>query len=161
MTKLRLVENLSHRQRELTPPRLARYLAGRVRDLTGSSELAALWVRRDTPYREIEGVDCWDAVRNALLYGGPHPVIAHPPCGPWGKYRMASYESRAHAIFAMACVHEFGGVVEQPLGSALFRDFGLRSGWIERISQADFGHLADKQTLLYFHPGREGLIFPR
>ena len=63
--------------------------------------IAALYV--DTargPYARMRGVECWgyatrdgrqlDALaptRDARDYAGPWPVVAHPPCGPWGRFR--------------------------------------------------------------------------
>ena len=49
----------------------------------------------------------------------------------------------------MEFVHRFGGVVEQPVGSALFAVSG-RTGIAEKINQWDFGHYSLKPTLLYW-----------
>lgn len=48
--------------------------------------IAALYVETDGPYFGLDGVDPWDIRRDARLYTGPHPVVAHPPCARWGRY---------------------------------------------------------------------------
>lgn len=40
--------------------------------------IAALYVLARGPSATIPGVDPWPARRNALLYPGSHPVVAHP-----------------------------------------------------------------------------------
>lgn len=40
--------------------------------------IAALFVQRDGCYWNLEGVDPWDEARDARLYDGPYPVVAHP-----------------------------------------------------------------------------------
>lgn len=142
----RPLENLSHRQRELTPLPFAEWLVERVRVLTGSHSVAALWVRHDSVYFFIPGVECYDITRNARSYTGPYPIIAHPPCGPWGKYAYKSQQSMLDGQLAMRMVERFGGVVEQPVGSSLFQ-VG------EVVNQSDFGHLALKPTKLYWSMG--------
>ena len=49
--------------------------------------VAALYVDVNRgPYPSIEGVDVWGAERDATVYDGALPVVAHPPCGHWGAY---------------------------------------------------------------------------
>ena len=43
-------------------------------------QIAALYVETDGCYFGLDGVDPWDAERDAREYAGPHPVVAHPPC---------------------------------------------------------------------------------
>ena len=47
--------------------------------------IAALYVQTGGSYYGVEGVDPWDEARDARLYSGPWPVVAHPPCQRWGK----------------------------------------------------------------------------
>lgn len=137
--------------------------------------VAALYVRPDTIYREIPGVDCWDAARDARLYAGPWPVVAHPPCQAWCSMRISrralhkkhgwgSMEYDADGI-AMGCgpiavhqVQEFGGVLEHPASSALWRYANLprpdkypddHGGYSIEVDQVNWGHRARKRTWLY------------
>jgi hypothetical protein len=142
---MRLVENLSHRQRELTPVDLAIWLVERCRQTYGSQVVAALWVRRDSPYKDLADVDCYDQDRDAYTYHGPHPVICHPPCGPHGRYRAVSKQDALAGYHALELAATYGGVVEQPASSQLFR-----GGQI--IRQCDYGHPAEKLTRLLWLP---------
>ncbi len=47
--------------------------------------IAALYVATGGVYYDpaLTDVDPWDAQRDARLYAGPHPVVAHPPCSRW------------------------------------------------------------------------------
>ena len=51
------------------------------------SPVAAMFVRADSVYKTIPGVDCWDIDRDARLWPGGCPVVAHPPCRAWGRLR--------------------------------------------------------------------------
>ena len=42
--------------------------------------IAALFVHKGGAYFGLPDVDPWDEARDARLYPGPHPVVAHPPC---------------------------------------------------------------------------------
>jgi hypothetical protein len=121
--------------------------------------IAALYIDPRGPYPKMPGVQCWDAARDARLYDGPWPVVAHPPCGPWGALRRL-YRGDEHdcAPIALAQVRTFGGVLEQPAASAFLLERYLAPGqppdpWggqtIE-VCQVDWGHVARKRTWLYF-----------
>lgn len=145
----RSCESLSRRQRQLTTPAMCDYLIGLVRERCRTERFAALWVRRDTYYwRYWPMVEIWGLGRDARKYVGPLPIIAHPPCGPWGKYRSRCDQSREDGVIAMRLVHEFGGVVEQPLGSSLYKECGDGRD-ILLLNQSDYGHMALKPTILY------------
>lgn len=124
-------------------------------------DVAALYIDPRGPYPKLSGVDCWDETRDARNYTGPWPVVAHPPCGPWGKLAFVSLENaviKALAPRAVEQVRAYGGVLEHPLGSHLFGHCGMpkpgelpdRFGGITiEISQCEWGHPARKRTLLY------------
>jgi hypothetical protein len=147
---MRSCQNLSQRQREHTPYEFARILVEMAHACRpGSGKVAALWTRRDSVYfRFFPYVEVWGVGRNANLYQGPFPIVSHPPCGPWGKYRSNCFHSKEDGVVAMRLVHVYGGVVEQPVGSSLFAEHGS-TGYILRVNQGDYGHMAIKPTLLY------------
>lgn len=113
--------------------------------------MAVLWVEEKTVYHRLwPAVETWPESRNAMLYTGPWPVICHPPCGPWGflKWKCV-HQSREHGVHAMELVHRWGGVVEQPLGSCLFREHGDGRA-VEVVDQSAYGHMIRKRTQLYW-----------
>lgn len=121
--------------------------------------IAALYIDPRGPYPKMPGVEPWDEQRDARLYMGHHPVVAHPPCGPWG--RLSAYcrkQDPSLAVLAVAQVRRWGGVLEHPAGSRLFRECQLpwpgelpdeHGGWTLSVNQVDFGHVAVKHTWLY------------
>lgn len=122
-------------------------------------EVAALYVMTDGVYFDRPDVDPWDVTRDAKQYNGPLPVIAHPPCGPWG--RMAQFATKQDPTCgprAVEQVRKWGGVLEHPAGSKLFRHCGLPhpgecqdeyGGWSFEVRQVAYGHPAVKPTWLY------------
>jgi hypothetical protein len=131
--------------------RLCQDLVNRVQVATGSERVAVLWVSPKSHYLYLwPRVDCWTESRDALTYEGPWPVIAHPLCGSWGKLKAFSRQSRIHGIAAMYFVHKYGGCVEQPSGSELFRLLG-RGGNVESLDQGDWGFPSPKPTLIYWY----------
>jgi hypothetical protein len=89
--------------------------------------VAALYVlAKSSHYAEIEGVDLWPMRRDARLYGGPWPVVAHPPCGHWSRYvSHRTHETPEHspdlAPLAVRQVRTHGGVLEH-VGRSLMWD---------------------------------------
>lgn len=126
-------------------------------------KVAALYVDRLGPYMALDEVDPWPVARDARLYAGPHPVIAHPPCGPWGKLRhMSTRDDPQLAITAVAQVRAYGGALEHPAHSKLWTAQRLPrpgsppdafGGYTIEICQCDFGHVARKRTWLYIVRG--------
>ena len=48
--------------------------------------IAALYVETNGVYYGLPDVDPWDEQRDARLYAGPWPVVAHPPCAKWSPF---------------------------------------------------------------------------
>ena len=93
---------------------------------TALRTVAALYVDPRGPYPSMPGVDCWDERRDARNYAGPHPVVAHPPCGPWSRLRFfCRHQARELAPLAVAQVRRWLGVLEHPMGSLLWREMAL------------------------------------
>lgn len=121
--------------------------------------IAALYVERGGPYFDMPGVDPWDVERDARKYAGPHPIVAHPPCGPWGclrhLYRGAEHDCAPHAV---ELVRRFGGVLEHPAYSKLWSAIAMPQpdelpdpwgGFTVLVDQVNWGHVARKRTWIY------------
>jgi hypothetical protein len=138
--------------------------------------IAALYVETGGAYYGLADVDPWDEARDARLYDGPHPVVAHPPCQRWGKLwagqplhikktgeRKIKGDDGGCFAAAISAVRRFGGVLEHPWGSHAWPHFGLNTppreggwivadfhgGWTCCVEQRAYGHYARKPTLLY------------
>lgn len=121
-------------------------------------DVAVLYVDPRGPYPSL--VRHWyDEARDARTYDGPWPVVAHPPCGPWGRLRhLSRHDDPALAPHAVELVRKFGGVLEHPGDSRLFRHCGMPhpdelpdacGGVTFEVSQCDWGHPARKRTWIY------------
>lgn len=134
--------------------------------------IAALYVEKNGVYYGIKGVDPWDEGRDARLYKGPYPVIAHPPCQRWGNMAFVNYArwggehnrpGNDGGCFkaALESVRRFGGVLEHPKNSRAFDKYGIikptkmgwedtGNGWVCEVWQSAYGHRANKATWLYY-----------
>lgn len=123
-----------------------------------SSNVAVLYVDARGPYPAL--VEHWyDETRDAKRYKGPWPVVAHPPCGPWGPLRhLNEKQDPSCGPHAVEMVRRWGGVVEHPKGSTLWEHCGLPrpgalpdawGGVTYEVAQVDWGHVARKRTWIY------------
>ncbi len=156
------------------------YSAGvsRGTDRAGSScgeplSVVALYTDPRGPYPRLLGLaSCFDGSDrrpsmsyfdgpfDATLYRGPGPIVAHPPCGPWGGLRR-QYKGSDHALAPLAVVQvqTWGGVLEHPAHSGLWKvapdlpgpgdPIDVWGGFTLEIDQCDWGHCARKRTWLY------------
>ena len=128
--------------------------------------VAALFVDPKGVYAGLEGVEVWDEARDARLYEGPWPVVAHPPCARWSIMGLCrGYgDGKDGGCFeaALNAVRTYGGVLEHPAHSLAWKRFGLpkphAEGWTASltdpgmtcsIDQRWYGHAANKPTWLY------------
>lgn len=135
--------------------------------------IAALYVQTNGCYVGLASVDPWAEHRDARLYDGPHPVVAHPPCARWCKlagFVAHGYPGRFkkgddHGCFAaaLASVRKWGGVLEHPEGSAAWKAHNMiepprcggwvvadwQGGWTCCVEQGGYGHRGRKATWLY------------
>lgn len=132
--------------------------------------IAALYVETGGAYYGLPDVDPWDEARDARLYPGPHPVVAHPPCSRWcrlaglveARWGHKRGEDGGCFAAALAAVRAWGGVLEHPAYSDAWAAFdlprpsrsggwqrGMCGGWSAHVEQGRYGHPAKKATWLY------------
>lgn len=132
--------------------------------------IAALYVQTGGVYYGLPDVDPWDETRDARLYAGPWPVVAHPPCSTWCQLAKVNEARYGHAVgsdggcfaAALASVRAWGGVLEHPAYTHAWPRFGLprptrgwqmvmgERAWVAEVSQSAYGHEARKRTWLYY-----------
>jgi hypothetical protein len=137
--------------------------------------VAALYVDPQGVYSGQSGVECWGEVKDARTYGGPHPVVAHPPCQRWGRFWHGS-PRKPHQFklgddggcfaAAITALLQFGGVLEHPADSHAWAAYMLRAPkrgagwqpgadflpgtdvWTCYVEQGHYGHASRKGTWL-------------
>lgn len=135
-------------------------------------KVAALFVTTTGAYFNLPFVDPWDVERDARLYAGPYPVVAHPPCERWGRYWHGSTrkphqfkkgDDKGCFAAALRAVRTWGGVLEHPAYSHAWKAHGLNwpnqgAGWQDAgdnqgatcyVEQGHYGHFSRKPTWLY------------
>lgn len=124
-----------------------------------SKPVSVLFARKDSIYKKL-GVDVWDIERDARLWAGGNPCVCHPPCRAWGQLaHMANPrpDEKELAIFSIAMIRKWGGVLEHPRASKLWPHLNLPmpgqvdsyGGYSICVNQSWWGHLASKNSLLY------------
>jgi len=132
--------------------------------------VAALYVDPKGVYAGLPDVEVWDEARDARLYAGPWPVVAHPPCNRWGQLARVNNARWGTPLgadmgcfyFALEAVRTWGGVLEHPAHTLAWSAFELprpyRGSWqqpfddpgcVTEVSQVAYGHPARKRTWLY------------
>lgn len=139
--------------------------------------IAALYVQENGCYYDLDNVDPWPEGRDARLYHGPYPVVAHPPCQLWGALANVNYArwggdhnrpGNDGLCFASAlmCVDKYGGVLEHPAKTRAWAKYELAKpigfgwsrsgdGWVCEVWQSAYGHRANKATWLYYRGKRK------
>ena len=135
--------------------------------------IAALYVEKGGCYFDLPGVDPWDKNRDARLYKGPHPVVAHPPCQLWTRFAHVNFarwggehnrpgNDGGCFYSALKSVEKFGGVLEHPAFSDAWKEYGLArpknigwtktsdKEWVCEVWQSAYGHKARKRTWLFY-----------
>lgn len=134
--------------------------------------VAALFVETNGTYYGLPDVDPWDIQRDARLYQGPWPVVAHPPCARWcvplafvnqTRYGYKVGDDGGCFEAALRFVRTYGGVLEHPAETKAWPAYDLPRpprdgwgqalgdiGWVTEVDQHAYGHPARKRTWLYY-----------
>jgi hypothetical protein len=138
--------------------------------------IAVLFAEKHGCYFGIPGIELWDVEKDARQYGGPHPVICHPPCHLWTRFARINFarwggehnrpgNDNNCFLAAFAAVLRFGGVLEHPAFSYAWDAFAIgrptqAGGWQQgnfgpntwacEVWQSAYGHPARKRTWLLY-----------
>lgn len=130
--------------------------------------VVALYVNPKGPYPKLLAY-WYDKEIDATTYNGNLPVIAHPPCGPWGKMRQfCTKQDKTLGETAVKQVQWHNGILEHPKGSTLFKHCELpppnksdkKGGWTIEVNQVAWGHSCQKSTWLYIIGTPQSMVIP-
>lgn len=122
--------------------------------------VAVLFARSDSVYKTLPDCDVFDLDRNALSFRGGMPVVAHPPCRAWGRFRKVAKPrigEKELALYAIQAVRQYGGVLEHPAYSSLWTaanlplpgQIDIHRGFTFACPQFWWGHKAAKASWFY------------
>lgn len=123
--------------------------------------IPVLFTQVNSNYNDNQIFDTYDLHRNAFTYYDRIPLIAHPPCRLFSRLRKFSTAPRSElkcAFFALSKVRQFGGILEHPRSSTLWKtgNFDLSGnvdsygGFLRSVNLSWFGFPCQKKTMLYF-----------
>ena len=124
--------------------------------------VAVLCVSRNSVYKSLENVVCYDAECDVRTFAGGMPIVAHPPCRSWSAFCAHQAKpfpgEKALGPVCVSWLQECGGVLEHPAHSKLFDACQLpmpgetRDGmWTIEVLQSLWGHEGTaKKTWLCF-----------
>lgn len=118
------------------------------------------FVSKKSNYKDYPGVTWFDVEKNALNHPPMAPAIYHPPCRLFSKLRKfstAPVDEMYLAHWSMYFVRCYGGIVEHPFDSQLWKIYNINKvhiidefgGFFHVIDQYDFGFPTRKRTGLY------------
>lgn len=128
-----------------------------------------LFTQVKSTYHKLD-CDCFDIERNALTCNRLEAAIYHPPCRTWARLRgLCNNEPGEHllAVWSIIRIWRYGGVLEHPAGSKLWKLMQLplpgsgvdsKGGFSLSIDQFWFGHKCKKNTWLYIRGCDPGQI---
>lgn len=123
------------------------------------SQISILFCNEDSIYDTLN-VATYKKSNDYTNFPGQTSIIAHPPCQQWSRMRSFSkpcIKDKILAPIALAFVRKYGGVLEHPNGSLLWKIMNINrsskvdkyGGYTISVDQKWWGHPCKKSTLLY------------
>jgi len=120
--------------------------------------IAVLCAHKRSHYFSIPGLDVYDQARDMRNFSGGMPVICHPPCAQWSRFRSFAKKNTETLALAHTCLAHLkreGGIFEHPAGSLVWDQLEWpEGGKLISVNQSWWGFPAVKQTYLYFYQCR-------
>jgi hypothetical protein len=138
----------------------------------GLDPVAVLCCAKNSVYKTLQNVECYDTKRDVRTFAGRMKIVAHPPCAPWSAYCSHQWKPvdgiKELGPLCVDWLRKCGGVLEHPAHSRLFDacklpkpgwTVGWKKGempiWSMEVLQGWWGDTRSKETWLCFfgiHP---------